>query len=413
MSAFGNGSNSNGSFWYGNSTNFPGFLYKKNVGVGARRSTKMGPGGNITCNSPTYLYNKYKPGQGGVGASNIANRRAKNRLATICNGKNNCFPCYMTLGQYSNYTHNPNGFIPCPGIYLSNTPSPGPSPGPFPEPSPTPCPPLTLSDIARFDGEVWSLNRDTTILACQTLEIPLGQQLVIRFVLINNGTINIVGNMSNETTNGIFTNNGTINNNSSVYSYNTDGATFTNNGLFYNNNKSGGFFYNANGSTFLNQVGSRIINTSDFYNTFNSTFINYGTIDNNNNGVFFNANSSTMYNNLGGIINNNSNGGVVGNNATFYNDGGIINNNFSYSLFDNSSGGVLINTNNGIINNFNNSVFQNPSSTIYNINGGTITNNSAYTPSGTINSPTIYAGCGVGILNGSNPFIATGSACPP
>ena len=43
MSAFGSG-NSNGQFWYGKSTNFPGFLYKKNVGVGARRSTKMGAG---------------------------------------------------------------------------------------------------------------------------------------------------------------------------------------------------------------------------------------------------------------------------------------------------------------------------------------------------------------------------------
>jgi hypothetical protein len=116
MSRFGSGSNSNGQFWYGSSTNFPGFLYKKNVGVGARRSTKMNPGGNITCNSATYLYNKYKPGTGGVGASSIANRRAKNRLATVCreNGKGDgCFPCYMSLGQYSNYTYNPNGYVPC------------------------------------------------------------------------------------------------------------------------------------------------------------------------------------------------------------------------------------------------------------------------------------------------------------
>ncbi len=113
MSNFGSGSNSNGNFWYGNSTNFPGFLYKKNLGVGGRRSTKMNPGGNTTCNGSTYLYNKYKPGSGGVGASNTSNRRAKNRLATVCNGQK-CFPCYTTLGQYSNYTHNPNGFIPCP-----------------------------------------------------------------------------------------------------------------------------------------------------------------------------------------------------------------------------------------------------------------------------------------------------------
>jgi hypothetical protein len=86
-------------------------LYKTNLGGSGGNSTKMGPGGNITCNNSTYLYNKYKPG-GGVGASSVATRRAKNRRATICQG-NTCFPCYMTLGQYSNYTHNPNGFIPC------------------------------------------------------------------------------------------------------------------------------------------------------------------------------------------------------------------------------------------------------------------------------------------------------------
>ena len=122
MSRFGNGSNSNGQFWYGSSTNFPGFLYKKNLGVGGRRSTKFNPGGNTTCNTPQYIYNKFKPGQGGVGASSIANRRAKNRLATVCSGQK-CFPCYNSLGQYSNYTHNPNGFIPCPPSNNFNSPA--------------------------------------------------------------------------------------------------------------------------------------------------------------------------------------------------------------------------------------------------------------------------------------------------
>jgi hypothetical protein len=133
MSAFGSGP-SNGQFWYGSQTNFPGFLYKKNVGVGGRRSTKMGPGGNITCNSATDLYNKYKPGTGGVGASSTANRRAKNRLATICGSSNKCFPCYNTLGQYSNYTHNPNGFVPCPGtinIISSGSVTPTPPSGTY------------------------------------------------------------------------------------------------------------------------------------------------------------------------------------------------------------------------------------------------------------------------------------------
>ena len=115
MSRFGNGSNSNGQFWYGSTTNFPGFLYKKNVGVGGRRSTKFAAGGNTTCNTYQYLYNKYKPGVNGVGASNIANRRAKNRLASVCgNGNSQCGPFYQYLGRYNNYTENPNGYFPYP-----------------------------------------------------------------------------------------------------------------------------------------------------------------------------------------------------------------------------------------------------------------------------------------------------------
>jgi hypothetical protein len=111
----GRGSNSSGNFWYGGSTNFPGFLYKKNVGVAGRRSTKMSPGGNITCNSNNYFYNKYKPGTGGVGASSISNRRAKNRAATVCTpGMNSCGTFYQYLGRYAPYTENPNGFFPYP-----------------------------------------------------------------------------------------------------------------------------------------------------------------------------------------------------------------------------------------------------------------------------------------------------------
>ena len=107
---FGTGSNSNGQFWYGNTTNFPGFLYKKNLGVGGRRSTKMNPGGNITCNSPTYLYNKYNAGNSGIGANSTSVRRAKNRVATVCN-TNKCGRFYTYLGRYNTYTSNQNGYF--------------------------------------------------------------------------------------------------------------------------------------------------------------------------------------------------------------------------------------------------------------------------------------------------------------
>lgn len=115
MTIFGSGSNSNGQFWYGSTTNFPGFLYKKNNGTGVRRSTKFSPGGNVVCNTYQYLYNKYSPGQSGVGASSIANRRAKNRLASVCGGPNKkCGPFYNYLGRYNSFTENPNGYFPYP-----------------------------------------------------------------------------------------------------------------------------------------------------------------------------------------------------------------------------------------------------------------------------------------------------------
>jgi hypothetical protein len=106
LKGFGSGSNSNGQFWYGNTTNFPGFLYKKNTGVGGRKNPKYG----LICNKPTYLYNKYKPGTGGIGASSVANRRAKNRIASVCNN-NNCGKFYTYLGRYNKFLYNPNGYF--------------------------------------------------------------------------------------------------------------------------------------------------------------------------------------------------------------------------------------------------------------------------------------------------------------
>ncbi len=74
-------SNSYGQFWFGKSIGFPGFLYKKNNGVGARRSTKFVPGGGSGCNTYQDVNNTYTPGSG-VGGGSIATRRAKRRFAT-------------------------------------------------------------------------------------------------------------------------------------------------------------------------------------------------------------------------------------------------------------------------------------------------------------------------------------------
>ena len=101
-------SNSYGQVWFGGSS-FPGFLYKRNLGAGARRSTQLTTGGTLITNQPNEFWNKYTPGAG-VGASNIATRRAKMIHATSCNDTQQCGKFYVELGQnqirpsqYTNY----------------------------------------------------------------------------------------------------------------------------------------------------------------------------------------------------------------------------------------------------------------------------------------------------------------------
>ena len=64
-----------GNFYYGKS----GFQYKKSGGAGVRRNNALG----LITGTPADVNNKYVPGAG-VGASSIANRRAKLIRATTC-----------------------------------------------------------------------------------------------------------------------------------------------------------------------------------------------------------------------------------------------------------------------------------------------------------------------------------------
>ena len=66
-------------------------------------------GGNTITNQPNEFWNKYNPGAG-VGASNIATRRAKMIHATSCSNGQQCGRFYTELGQnqirpsqYTNY----------------------------------------------------------------------------------------------------------------------------------------------------------------------------------------------------------------------------------------------------------------------------------------------------------------------
>lgn len=95
-----------GSFWYGKGTNFPGFFFKKNTGVGGRRSTKFSPGGNTTCNTYQNVNNKYVSGSGvngSVSSTNYAIRRRMIRKASNCLN-NNCSINYFYMGVPLSFT---------------------------------------------------------------------------------------------------------------------------------------------------------------------------------------------------------------------------------------------------------------------------------------------------------------------
>ena len=85
----------NGNFYVGKG----GFAYKRMGGGGNRRNFPLG----IITGIPANVNNKYVPGAG-VGASSIANRRAKLIRATICNPNQPCGKFYTRLGLYPQLT---------------------------------------------------------------------------------------------------------------------------------------------------------------------------------------------------------------------------------------------------------------------------------------------------------------------
>ena len=120
-------SNSYGQFWFGGNS-FPGFLYKKNIGSGTRRSTQFTPGGTLISNQPNEFWNKYTPGSG-VGGSSIATRRAKMIHATSCDAGQQCGRFYTELGQnqirvsqYNNPSTNLSVNLPGPEVVYYHTP---------------------------------------------------------------------------------------------------------------------------------------------------------------------------------------------------------------------------------------------------------------------------------------------------
>ena len=191
------------------------------------------------------------------------------------------------------------------------------------------CPAISLASIATLNNpNIWFLNANTTILACQTLLIPADTELQTNsFTLTNNGTITLRGHLRNadsfhfNPTNYVTINNGIIN----ILGTGTLVAVFNASNQFINNT-----IVNNRGFAITAQQGGICINNGVINNfpgsriqTNISTFENYGTINNSGGTIFVNPIFSTFLN--GGIVYNN-NGGVIDNGDTFNNTNGIIHN---------------------------------------------------------------------------------------
>ena len=93
------------------------------------------------------------------------------------------------------------------------------------------CPSITVADIATNNSGTWYLNAPITILACQTLIIPVGVILNVGFTITNNGRIDVNGGTLNFNANISMINNGAL------YIYNSGmvtgsiSAIVTNNGI--------------------------------------------------------------------------------------------------------------------------------------------------------------------------------------
>jgi hypothetical protein len=85
----------NGNFYVGKG----GFAYKRMAGGGGRKNQPLG----LITGIPANVNNKYVPGAG-VGASSVANRRAKLIRATNCTGNYQCGRFYTRLGLYPQLT---------------------------------------------------------------------------------------------------------------------------------------------------------------------------------------------------------------------------------------------------------------------------------------------------------------------
>ena len=341
---------SNGSFYFGKN----GFLFKKNTGVGNRRNPKLG----LICNQPQDVNNTYVAGSG-VGGTSVATRRAKKYHATVCNGlTGKCKQDFYFMG------------LPLGGIPPTPKPIPSPKPTPTPTPNPNPyvCPSITLSDIATYnedpEGPVWTLNKDTTILECQTLTIDKTTQLYI-----NNGlTLKNFGKIINNTGSSIF-----------IIDPNT----------MFINEKSGEIINNTS-STFECSFTGMIINYGKITNNDNNFIVigrdnsllnNFGNIINDSTSTIISRNSGTVNNKFGGQITNdgsiqflffNGNPGTLNNDGTITNqNGGSIQSTGTGSQITNNSTGIITNDGTSLIISINSGIIQNDG-TITNQNGGNI-----------------------------------------
>jgi len=236
----------NGSYWVGSG----GFNYKRSGGGGNHRIFSLG----AIANQPQNINNTYVSGSG-VGASSIANRRAKLLHSTVCTGQYPCNKSFSRLGLQSSGGSNDFAL----NWYLNDV-----WPNPYPPPRTLNCSGISgslnkiinsISGTGSQFGSAVSWSPDMTNLAIGAPIYPSADDEGIVYICNANGTLIRSIQLANQGLSGQFGSN---------LAWSPDGTKLAIGSPYYSTNQGFGrvYIYDPNTGVLINTIISPLGTTT-------------------------------------------------------------------------------------------------------------------------------------------------------